>query len=52
MQISRGMVRGKARDPRAKPGGGGGFEGEGKSDLGGGFEAFGSVWGSSLEQGF
>lgn len=52
MRISRGTVRGKGRDPRARPGGGGGFEGEGKSDSGGGFEPFGSVWGSSLERGF
>lgn len=52
MWISRGMVGGKAGDPRARPGGGGGLEGECKNDSGGGFEAFGSVSGSSLEQGF
>ena len=34
MRISRGTVGGKARDPRARLGGGGGVGGEGKSDSG------------------
>lgn len=51
MRISRGTVGGKAGDPRARPGGGGGFEGEGKNDSGGGFEAFGSVSGVFLGTG-